>query len=308
MARKGFPESYDLRRLVQFMIDVKAGGGAVHAPVYSHQSYDIVPGRVSGRRSAGHPDRRRAQRAADERPAAGPARAARRVGLLRLLDLHRRRRVATSRRGTSRASSRCARRSSRIRARTFTATRRSTTGRPWRRRATSGGPSTASTCTRTSSRRASARGSCWKRARTTRSSGSGCGEVSRASASRRAWPRGGLQPRARPGAAPSVSSSSGGIWQRLPSRSIATNVRIREAGQLALAGERALRKHLHFDFERRVKRRRHRGAQDDEVADLDRVEELQPVHGRGDEQAARVAMRGDRAGDVDQVHRRCRPA
>ena len=43
-ARKGFPESYDLRRLVQFMADVKAGDGAVHAPVYSHQAYDIVPG------------------------------------------------------------------------------------------------------------------------------------------------------------------------------------------------------------------------------------------------------------------------
>lgn len=44
MARKGFPESYDLRRLVQFMVDVKAGDGAVHAPVYSHQAYDILPG------------------------------------------------------------------------------------------------------------------------------------------------------------------------------------------------------------------------------------------------------------------------
>src|SRR5207237_10112174 len=44
MHRKGFPESYDVRRLVQFMADVKAGGGAVHAPVYSHQSYDIVAG------------------------------------------------------------------------------------------------------------------------------------------------------------------------------------------------------------------------------------------------------------------------
>jgi type I pantothenate kinase len=42
LTRKGFPESYDLRRLVQFMSDVKAG--AVHAPVYSHQAYDIVPG------------------------------------------------------------------------------------------------------------------------------------------------------------------------------------------------------------------------------------------------------------------------
>lgn len=44
LSRKGFPESYDLRRLVQFMVDVKAGEGAVHAPVYSHQAYDIVPG------------------------------------------------------------------------------------------------------------------------------------------------------------------------------------------------------------------------------------------------------------------------
>jgi len=43
MARKGFPESYDVRALVQFMVDVKAGESAVRAPVYSHQAYDIVP-------------------------------------------------------------------------------------------------------------------------------------------------------------------------------------------------------------------------------------------------------------------------
>jgi type I pantothenate kinase len=42
--RKGFPESYDVRALIQFMAEVKAGHGAVHAPVYSHQAYDIVPG------------------------------------------------------------------------------------------------------------------------------------------------------------------------------------------------------------------------------------------------------------------------
>ncbi len=42
--RKGFPDSYDVRKLVQFMADVKAAAGAVHAPVYSHQAYDIVPG------------------------------------------------------------------------------------------------------------------------------------------------------------------------------------------------------------------------------------------------------------------------
>jgi type I pantothenate kinase len=44
LERKGFPESYDLRRLVDFMIDVKAADGIVRAPVYSHQAYDIVAG------------------------------------------------------------------------------------------------------------------------------------------------------------------------------------------------------------------------------------------------------------------------
>ena len=44
MERKGFPESYDVRRLLDFMAQVKAAQGAVHAPVYSHQSYDIVAG------------------------------------------------------------------------------------------------------------------------------------------------------------------------------------------------------------------------------------------------------------------------
>jgi type I pantothenate kinase len=42
--RKGFPESYDIRRLVDFMADVKTAAGPVRAPVYSHQTYDIVPG------------------------------------------------------------------------------------------------------------------------------------------------------------------------------------------------------------------------------------------------------------------------
>jgi type I pantothenate kinase len=43
MKRKGFPESYDLKRLMRFMADVKAGYPEVSAPVYSHLSYDIVP-------------------------------------------------------------------------------------------------------------------------------------------------------------------------------------------------------------------------------------------------------------------------
>lgn len=43
MQRKGFPESYDHRALLQFMAAVKAGEAEVRAPVYSHVSYDIVP-------------------------------------------------------------------------------------------------------------------------------------------------------------------------------------------------------------------------------------------------------------------------
>jgi type I pantothenate kinase len=43
MSRKGFPESYDQRRLVDFMAAVKSGDPEVGAPVYSHQSYDIIP-------------------------------------------------------------------------------------------------------------------------------------------------------------------------------------------------------------------------------------------------------------------------
>ncbi|HEV8611905.1 MAG TPA: type I pantothenate kinase [Gemmatimonadales bacterium] len=46
LARKGFPESYDLRRLVRFVADLKAGVPEVSAPVYSHLVYDIVPGEV----------------------------------------------------------------------------------------------------------------------------------------------------------------------------------------------------------------------------------------------------------------------
>lgn len=42
MHRKGFPESYDLRRLLKFLADLKSGVAAVHAPVYSHQAYDVL--------------------------------------------------------------------------------------------------------------------------------------------------------------------------------------------------------------------------------------------------------------------------
>ncbi|AVV98373.1 type I pantothenate kinase [Lactiplantibacillus plantarum] len=45
MERKGFPESYDMTRLIQFLNDVKSGKPLAKAPVYSHQTYDIVPNR-----------------------------------------------------------------------------------------------------------------------------------------------------------------------------------------------------------------------------------------------------------------------
>jgi type I pantothenate kinase len=44
MHRKGFPESYDVRALIQFVSAVKSGLPQVQAPVYSHLHYDIVPG------------------------------------------------------------------------------------------------------------------------------------------------------------------------------------------------------------------------------------------------------------------------
>ena len=43
MARKGFPESYDVRELMRFLAELKAGQPEVHAPKYSHLTYDILP-------------------------------------------------------------------------------------------------------------------------------------------------------------------------------------------------------------------------------------------------------------------------
>lgn len=42
MSRKGFPESYDMPRLIKFVNDVK-NGIVAKAPVYSHKVYDIIP-------------------------------------------------------------------------------------------------------------------------------------------------------------------------------------------------------------------------------------------------------------------------
>ncbi|AXX58468.1 TPA: type I pantothenate kinase [Vibrio vulnificus] len=42
MHKKGFPESYDMKKLVQFVSDVKAGKPELEVPVYSHITYDIT--------------------------------------------------------------------------------------------------------------------------------------------------------------------------------------------------------------------------------------------------------------------------
>jgi type I pantothenate kinase len=43
LQRKGFPESYDRKALLKFVIDIKSGKDEVEAPTYSHLTYDVVP-------------------------------------------------------------------------------------------------------------------------------------------------------------------------------------------------------------------------------------------------------------------------
>ena len=44
LQRKGFPESYDRRALLRFVVDIKSGKDEVEAPIYDHLTYDVVPG------------------------------------------------------------------------------------------------------------------------------------------------------------------------------------------------------------------------------------------------------------------------
>ncbi len=53
MHRKGFPESYDTKRLLSFLRQLKSGEAEVTAPVYSHVVYDIVDGEEA---RIAHPD------------------------------------------------------------------------------------------------------------------------------------------------------------------------------------------------------------------------------------------------------------
>lgn len=47
MLKKGFPQSYDIKRLLEFVKDVKSGKGELLVPEYSHHVYDIVPGKFT---------------------------------------------------------------------------------------------------------------------------------------------------------------------------------------------------------------------------------------------------------------------
>ncbi len=69
LARKGFPESYDRRALLDFVIKVKSGDAVVTAPVHPHVIYDIAPGASQTIERPEDPDPRGL-----ERPAAGPCR------------------------------------------------------------------------------------------------------------------------------------------------------------------------------------------------------------------------------------------
>ena len=44
MERKGFPDSYDVGALLRFLSAIKSGQPDVRAPVYSHLTYDVLPG------------------------------------------------------------------------------------------------------------------------------------------------------------------------------------------------------------------------------------------------------------------------
>ncbi len=45
MDKKGFPESYDLPKLISFLYKIKSGESNLKIPVYSHIIYDIIPGK-----------------------------------------------------------------------------------------------------------------------------------------------------------------------------------------------------------------------------------------------------------------------
>ena len=53
LMKKGFPQSYDMHRLVKFVSDLKSGVPQATAPVYSHLIYDVIP---DGDKTVAQPD------------------------------------------------------------------------------------------------------------------------------------------------------------------------------------------------------------------------------------------------------------
>lgn len=43
MLKKGFPQSYDIKKLLQFVTDIKSGKRNIKVPKYSHLIYDVIP-------------------------------------------------------------------------------------------------------------------------------------------------------------------------------------------------------------------------------------------------------------------------
>lgn len=43
MHKKGFPESFDIKALIDFVAAIKSGKKSVSSPIYSHLTYDILP-------------------------------------------------------------------------------------------------------------------------------------------------------------------------------------------------------------------------------------------------------------------------
>lgn len=43
MHKKGFPESFDIKALIDFVAAIKSGKELISAPIYSHLTYDILP-------------------------------------------------------------------------------------------------------------------------------------------------------------------------------------------------------------------------------------------------------------------------
>ncbi len=105
------------------------------------------------------------------------------------------------------------------------------------------------------------------------------------------------------------SSSSGVPAQRRHRFGLAVVVQRHEgqvgvAGQLALTGLNLFREDLDFHFQRRLEHAGHARLEDDQVADLDRMDEVERVDARREGERVGVAVTGDGAGDVDQMHHR----